>query len=128
MRSWACVALFALVMACGGSTADPPRGSCGFTIDQTVCVEYQATTTQALETARDSSCGASRWTSAACPTGDRVGGCLTVFNNSSDGSTTHALFWYYPSAEIETAADVMAECAQSGAAYVPPEGGFPALP
>lgn len=52
------------------------------------------------------------WSSATCPTTNRLGGCQLA---------PYFVYWYYPStfATLQTTADVMHFCASAGYVFVP---------
>lgn len=124
-----------LVVGCksnGGGSASP-HGSCGVVggMDlsgnpDSFCAEFEATTADDLQLARGPACPSTWSADASCPTTNRVGGCLTVFPDN-DGSIGYALYWYYTSVGIQTAADVVNECTATGSTFVAPDAGFPSL-
>ena len=118
-------------IACGGSSSGSAlQGTCGqqTTADGNVrCLDARATTASAIASVRDVTCGSAQWSSGSCPPADRLGGCLSVSHQSSDGATIQEIYWYYPSPSIQTAADVMNTCVAGIETFVPADGGFPAF-
>ena len=116
--------------ACGSSTGSALQGTCGkqTTLDGNVrCLDARATTASAIASVRDTTCGSAQWSSGTCPTAARLGGCLSVSHQSSDGATIQEIYWYYPSATIQTETDVMNACVPGVETFVPASGGFPAF-
>ena len=119
-----------LFASCGdGGGNDALSGTCGKEtgIDRVLCLDVRATTSAALQMTRDVTCGSAQWSNGACPRDDRLGGCLSVIVQASDGAKIQEIYWYYPSAKHQSEADVMNECLAGIETFVPADGGFPPL-
>jgi len=124
MKTWALLAL--TLASCGGEAA--LQGNCGRSVapdGAALCIDGRATSPAALDAVHEGTCPNAPWSSSSCPRGDRLGGCLTGYIGTPEGGAGQLIFWYYPSATVQTEADVMNRCARFDEMFVPADGGFP---
>jgi hypothetical protein len=119
-----------LVASCGRQPA--LQGTCGkgtlLDAAHVLCFEARANNADELRSIRDVTCGEAHWSNGgSCPRDDRLGGCLSVFHDDSDGTTLQQIYWYYPDATVRTEADAMSQCRAGVDTFVPADGGFPPL-
>lgn len=115
--------MFGLVAGCGSDDpAEMPTQSCtikniGNVSGTDACTDYVGWPSNLVLML--CSVPGSTYSSEACPTSKRIGGC-----RGSGSGTAHYIRWYYPRTDAAmpaTAADVMADCAStSGETYVAP--------
>jgi hypothetical protein len=111
-----------LVSGCGGGGSGTKVESCTSNPagpGQFFCIEYdKADPNSVLVVAKDL-CHAGTWASRACSMANTLGGCAMPASNTPDGLVATTV-WYYPGVRVMTEADVMAECMNTSATFLPP--------
>ncbi len=110
----------ALAAGCGGGGS----GSCTASANgmKVTCAEFSGVPESAVpQEKQDCAMQNGVFSSGGCDRAGALGGCRVTF--SGQGLTLQTTTWYYPSASIQTSADVMKLCAQImgvNAMYVSP--------